>query len=52
MNKCFRYNNRKDENGRKLTDAERFGLVFIAGFGEGEFAKIARNILRGIDRAH
>ncbi len=23
----FRYNNRKDENGRKLTDAERFGLA-------------------------
>lgn len=23
----FRYNNRKDESGRKLTDAERFGLV-------------------------
>jgi hypothetical protein len=23
----FRYNNRKDENGRKLTAAERFGLV-------------------------
>lgn len=29
----FRYNNRKDENGRKLTDAERFGLALsqIAG---------------------
>jgi ISXO2-like transposase domain len=23
----FRYNNRKDESGRKLTDAERFGLA-------------------------
>jgi transposase-like protein len=30
---AFRYNNRKDENGRKLTDAERFTLVLsqIAG---------------------
>jgi len=29
----FRFNNRKDENGRKLTDAERFSLVLsqIAG---------------------
>ena len=29
----FRYNNRKDENGRKLTDAERFTLALsqIAG---------------------
>lgn len=29
----FRYNNRKDENGRKLTDAERFALALsqIAG---------------------
>jgi len=23
----FRYNNRKDENGRKLSDAERFTLA-------------------------
>jgi transposase-like protein len=30
---AFRYNNRKDENGRKLTDAERFDLALsqIAG---------------------
>jgi hypothetical protein len=29
----FRYNDRKDENGRKLTDAERFTLALshIAG---------------------
>ena len=27
MNRCFVYNNRKDENGLKLTDAERFGLA-------------------------
>ena len=30
----FRYNNRKDENGRKLTDAERFGLVLSQVVGK------------------
>ena len=42
----FRYNNRKDENGRKLSDAERFTLALIADRGEAglTFAEVTGKV--------
>jgi hypothetical protein len=41
----FRYNNRKDENGRKLTDAERFALALSQIAGKRlTFAKVTGKV--------